>query len=479
MPDPAPARPRVVIIGGGFAGLHAARTLRRARVDITLLDRTNHHLFQPLLYQVATATLAPSDISAPIRWLLRRQRNVTVLMGEVGKVDLERRIVYYDGGRAELAYDFLVVATGARHSYFGNDQWEPMAPGLKSLVDALEIRRRFLLAFERAEKTDDPEERKRWQTFVIVGGGPTGVELAGMLPTIARDAFREDYRRIDTRDTQVILLEGGPRLLTAFPEHLSQHAARDLEGLKVDLRLNSIVTKVEPGAVYVGDQRIPTYNVYWAAGNAASPLIRAMGAPVDRAGRAQVEPDLSLPGRPEVFVVGDAATVTDDRGRMVPGVAPAAIQQGRAAGENLLRTLRREPRRPFRYRNKGDLATIGRHKAVAKIGQVELTGTLAWLTWLFVHIMYLVGFRNRVSVLTQWAYAYFTYQRGVRLITTSRGEVGSLPGTRLSDGGAGTLASGADATDTAPDPSDRRAADVAALPSATEDHDPARGSPED
>jgi NADH dehydrogenase len=414
-----------VIIGGGFAGLHAARVLRRAEVDITLLDRTNHHLFQPLLYQVATATLNPSDISAPIRWLLRRQRNTTVLLGEVDAVDLDRRLVSYDGGQGEVGYDYLVVATGARHSYFGHDEWEPSAPGLKTLVDALEIRRRFLLSFERAEKIDDPVERRAWQTFVVVGGGPTGVELAGMFPGIARDAFRRDFRRIDTRDTRVILLEGGPRLLTAFPEHLSAHVARDLNDLNVDVRLNSIVTRIEPDAVYVGEERIPTRNVFWAAGNAASPLVRAMGVPTDRVGRAQVEPDLSVPGHPEVFVVGDAAAVKRDDGGLVPGVAPAAMQMGTAAAKNILRTMRGEPRVPFHYFNKGDLATIGRHKAVAKIGWVELTGTIAWVTWLFVHIMYLVGFRNRVSVLMQWAYAYFTYQRGVRLITTTRGEAGT------------------------------------------------------
>lgn len=425
MPSTEKARPRVVIIGGGFAGLHAARALRHAPVEITLLDRTNHHLFQPLLYQVATATLNPSDISAPIRWLLRRQRNTLVLLGEVGAVDLERRVVHFDRGEREVEYDYLIVAVGARHSYFGHDDWEPLAPGLKNLVDALEIRRRFLLSFERAEKTDDPAERRSWQTFVIVGGGPTGVELAGILPGIAREAFRADFRRIDTRDTRVILLEGGPRLLTAFPEHLSDHAVRDLAELHVDVRLDSIVTRIEPGAVYVGEERIPTYNVFWAAGNAASPLVRAMGVPTDRAGRAQVEADLSIPGHPEVFVLGDAATVAQEDGRAVPGVAPAAMQMGKAAAGNILHTLRGEPRVPFRYFNKGDLATIGRHKAVAKIGRVELTGTIAWLTWLFVHIMYLVGFRNRVSVLMQWAYAYFTYQRGVRLITTTRGEAGT------------------------------------------------------
>ena len=422
MPADTPTRPHVVIIGGGFGGMHAARALRNAPVEITLLDRTNHHLFQPLLYQVATATLNPSDISAPIRWLLRRQRNTTVLMGEVDAVDPDRRTVRFDGGTREIGYDYLVVATGARHSYFGHDDWELRAPGLKSLEDALEIRRRFLLSFERAEKVTDPAERRAWQTFVIVGGGPTGVELAGMLPDIAREAFHNDFRRIDTRDTRVILLEGGPRLLPAFPESLSAHALRDLEELRVDVRLNSIVTRIEGDAVFVGEQRIPTYCVFWAAGNAASPLVGTLGGPTDRAGRVQVEPDLSLPGHPEVLVIGDAAALKRPDGTLVPGVAPAAMQMGRVAAANIRRSLRGAPRKPFRYVNKGDLATIGRHKAVAKLGRLKFTGTLAWLLWLFVHIMYLVGFRNRVSVLIQWAYAYFTYQRGVRLITGVEGQ---------------------------------------------------------
>jgi NADH dehydrogenase len=422
MPTERPTRPHVVIIGGGFAGIHAARRVARAPVDVTLVDRTNHHLFQPLLYQVATATLTPSDIAVPIRWMLRRQRRTTVLLGEVDAIDLAARRVSVNGGREELTYDYLIVATGARHSYFGHDEWESVAPGLKSLEDALEIRRRFLLSFECAELSDDPAERRALQTFVIVGGGPTGVELAGMIPAIARDAFRRDFRRIDTHDTRVILLEGGPRLLAAFPEDLSARALRDLQGLHVDVRLNSIVTRVDTDAVYVGEERIETRSVFWAAGNAASPLVRALGVPVDRAGRAVVEPDLSLPGHPEVFVIGDAATVQQDDGRPVPGVAPAAMQMGRATGDNVARAVRGEPRQPFRYFNKGDLATIGRHRAVAAFGRLHVRGNLAWVLWLFVHIMYLVGFRNRVSVLLSWAYSYFTYQRGVRLITGVRDE---------------------------------------------------------
>lgn len=423
--------PRVVVIGAGFGGLYAARRLRRAPVQLTVIDRTNHHLFQPLLYQVATATLNPSDVSVPIRYILRHNERAEVLLGEVDGVDVERRVVRYDGGARELGYDYLVVATGAHHSYFGHDEWERDAPGLKSLVDALEIRRRFLLSFEIAEKLDDPELRREYQTFVIVGAGPTGVELAGILPSIARKAFHDDFRRIDTRDTRVILIEGGPRVLAAFPEQLSERTLHDLQKLRVEVRLGSVVTRVEPDAVYIGEERIATRNVFWAAGNAASPLVRTLGVEVDRAGRAIVEPDLSIPGHPEVFVIGDAAAVRREDGSPVPGVAPAAMQMGRAVADNIARSVRGEPRRPFHYVNKGDLATIGRRKAVASFGggKLRFGGTIAWLLWLFVHIMYLVGFRNRVSVLMQWTYAYFTYQRGVRLITTTRGEAGSPTGS--------------------------------------------------
>jgi NADH:ubiquinone reductase (H+-translocating) len=411
-------RPRVVIIGGGFAGIAAARKLKRAPVDVTVIDRTNHHLFQPLLYQVATAVLAPSDITVPIRWMLRKQQNTEVLMAEVHEVDVERRVVYADEERREIPYDFLILAAGARHSYFGHNEWEENAPGLKSINDALEIRRRFLLAFEEAEKTDDPAERAALQTFVIVGGGPTGVELAGMIPATARYAMHDDFRHIDTRDTRVILLEGGPRVLPTFHPDLSERARRDLEDLGVTVRTGALVTRIEDDAVYVGEERIPTRTVFWGAGNAAAPVARSLGAPTDRAGRVQVERDLSVPGHPELFVVGDLAAFTQD-GKPVPGVAPAAMQQGAHAAESIIRTLRGEARAEFVYRDKGDLATIGRHKAVGSFrrDKLRITGRTAWWLWLFVHIMYLAGFRNRVSVLLQWAYAYFTYQRGVRLIT--------------------------------------------------------------
>ena len=409
-------RKHVVILGGGFGGLHAARALRSAPVDITLVDRANHHVFQPLLYQVALAQLAPSDIAAPIRWMLRRQWNCTVLLGEATAIDAERREVVLDDGASVLSYDYLVVATGARHSYFGNDDWEPFAPGLKSVDDAEEIRRRFLLAFEKAERNPDPERLDACTTFVIVGGGPTGVELAGMIPDVARLGMRNDFRRIDTRRTRVILLEAGPRILPTYPEPLSAWAKKALEELGVAVRTNAMVTRVEDDAVWVGDERIATHEVYWAAGNEASPLGRSLGADVDKAGRVRVAPDLSVPSHPETFVIGDLAFVKDD-GESVPAVAPAAMQMGRAAARNIRRDLKGEKRKPFHYRNKGNLATIGRNRAIADFGRLRLTGNIAWWFWLVVHILYLVGFRNRISVLIQWAYAYVTNQRGVRLIT--------------------------------------------------------------
>jgi NADH dehydrogenase len=412
------ARPRVVIVGGGFGGLYAARALRRAPVDVTVVDRTNHHLFQPLLYQVATATLAPTDITAAIRWLLRKQRNATVLLGDVTAIDVERRTVTLDDAEA-LAYDYLIVASGSRHSYFGHADWEKTAPGLKSIDDAIVIRQRFLLAFERAEKVKDEAERQRLLTFVVVGGGPTGVELAGMLPLIAKRTLPSEFRRIDSSTSRVILLEGGPRVLPTFSENLSRHALRELEELDVEVRTNAIVTKIERGAVWLGDERIATETIFWAAGNESSPLGRLLGAPLDRAGRVKVEPDLSVPGRPDVFVVGDLAEMYTD-GKRVPGVAPAAMQSGAHAAHNIMRLVERRLTLPFRYRNKGDLATIGRHRAIAQFPAFEMWGKPAWWFWLFLHIMYLAGFRNRISVLIEWAYSYFTYQRGARLITAQR-----------------------------------------------------------
>lgn len=413
------ARPRVVIIGGGFGGLYAARKLKRAPVDVTVIDRTNHHVFQPLLYQVATATLAPSHITAPIRWLLRKQRNTRVVMREVKTIDVDhRRVECADG----VAYDFdyLIVAGGSRHSYFAHPEWEKTAPGLKSIDDAIVIRQRFLLAFERAELTSDPDERRRLLTFIVVGGGPTGTELAGMLPLIARRALAGDFRAIDPATARVVLLEGGPRVLPTFDERLSAVAQKDLEELGVEVRTNAIVTRLERGAVWIGDERIETETIFWAAGNESSGLGGMLGAPLDRAGRVQVSPDLSVPGHPEIFVVGDLAEMFTD-GRRVPGVATAAIQSGKHAARNIMRLVERRSTVPFRYRNKGDLATIGRHRAIAQFPWFNVWGRPAWFFWLFLHIMYLAGFRNRVEVLIEWAFSYFTYQRGARLITQRMG----------------------------------------------------------
>jgi NADH dehydrogenase len=417
---------RVVILGGGFGGLSAARALRRAPVDVTLIDRSNHYLFQPLLYQVATGVLSPADIAVPIRFLLRRQKNATVLMAEVDAIDVARRAVRC--GDLTIAYDFLIVATGSRHSYFGHPEWEPLAPGLKTLEDARQIRHRFLSAFELAERTDDPAEQQALLTFVIIGGGPTGVELAGMLPTIAQKGLRPDFRRIDPAGSRVLLLEGGPRLLPTFPEPLSARAERDLRGLGVECRTGALVTRVTPQAIYIGDERIATRTVFWAAGNVASPLVRTMGVPVDRSGRAFVMADLSLADHPEVFVVGDAAAADlhadigmppdpAQRPEWVPGLAAAANQMGEHAASMIVRTLRGEPHTAFRYRNKGALAVIGRDRAIADFGRFTFTGALAWWFWLTVHLAYLAGFRNRLSVLLEWAYAYITFRPGARLIT--------------------------------------------------------------
>jgi len=409
--------PRVVIIGAGFGGLYAARALAHAPVDVVVVDRTNHFVFQPLLYQVATAVLAPSDIAVPIRWRLRSQRNTSVVLAAATAIDVERRVVTLDREPGTLSYDYLVVATGSRHSYFGHADWEREAPGLKSIDDALEIRRRFLLAFERAEWAATEEERARELTIVVVGGGPTGVELAGMIQPASRHTFQHEFRNIDTRRARVVLVEGGKRLLPALPEPLSDQAKRDLEALGVEVLLGTTVTGVDEHGVVLGDRRIEASTVFWAAGNAASPLGTMLGVPLERGGRIRVAPDLSLPGRSEVFVIGDLAVLEQD-GRTVPAVAPAAMQQGRCAAHNVVRAVLGQPREPFHYVDKGDLATIGRHRAVASFfrGKIQLRGRIAWWFWLLLHIAYLAGFRNRVSVMIQWAYAYFTYQRGARLL---------------------------------------------------------------
>ncbi len=423
MSDTATFRvPHVVIVGGGFGGLAAARALRRAPVSVTLVDRRNHHVFQPLLYQVATAALSPADITAPIRGIVRRHRATEVRMSEVTGFDLARReVLLADGQR--LAYDYLIVATGATHAYFGHPEWAPLAPGLKTIEDATEVRRRFLLAFEAAEQEEDPEERRALLTFVVVGAGPTGAEMAGAFAEIAAHSMVRDFRRIDPQTARVILIEGGPRVLSAYDEPLSAYATRALQRIGVEVRTGSVVTRIEPEAVYVGDEKIRTRNVVWAAGVTASPLGRALGVETDRVGRVMVQPDLSVPGHPEVFVVGDLANLAGPDGKPYPGVAQVAMQGGAQAAKNIVRTLRGEPRVPFRYKDKGSMATIGRRAAVLQMGdRLRMKGWFAWMAWLLVHILFLIGFRNRVVVMTQWAWSYLTWQRGARLIT---GEVGA------------------------------------------------------
>lgn len=414
----ASARPRVVIIGCGFGGLFAARRLARAPVDVTVVDRTNHHLFQPLLYQVATAGLSAPSIAAPIRHVLARQRNTTVLMAEAIDVDTRGRAVVLEDGQ-RLAYDFLIVAPGATHSYFGHPEWAEHAPGLKTLADAFEIRRRVLLAYEFAEREPDPQARVPWLTQIVIGAGATGVEMAGTMAEIARQTLRREFRRFDSKSARVILLEGGPRVLPSYPPDLSARAQRQLERIGVIVRLNSRVTQVDASGVAVNGERIDARTVVWAAGVQASPLgaalARSNDIPLDRAGRVIVTPELTAPGLPEVYVIGDLAAAVSD-GQPVPGVSPAAKQMGRHAAQNILRALRGEPPRPFRYRDYGTLATIGRRAAVAQIFGVKLWGYPAWLTWLFAHVYFLIGFRNRLVVLVDWAWAYWTFQRFARVV---------------------------------------------------------------
>ncbi len=419
-------RPHVVIIGGGFGGLTCARALRKAPVRVTLIDRRNFHLFQPLLYQVATASLSPADVASPIRTILRKQKNAQVWMGEVTGIDPSAREVELSDG-VRIDYDWLVVATGVTHAYFGNDAWAERAPGLKTVDDATEIRRRFLLAFEAAEREADPDERRRLLTFVIVGAGPTGVELAGAMAEIARDVMPKDFRAIDTTTTRILLLEGVDRVLPTYPPELSERAEEQLEALGVEVRTSTFVTGIEADHVMAGEERIEARTVFWAAGVEASSLGASLGVETDRAGRVLVEPDCSVPGHPEVFVVGDLASLTQDDGTTVPGVAQGAIQMGQHAARMIRAGLEghgREgvglegrQREPFRYRDKGDLATIGRAAAVARIGRARLSGLLAWIIWAVVHVFYLIGFRNRILVMLQWTWAYLTYQRGIRLIT--------------------------------------------------------------
>ena len=405
----------MVVVGAGFGGLAAAKALGKAPVRLTVVDQRNHHLFQPLLYQVASATLSPADIAAPIRQILKRQANTEVLLAEVAAVDLgARKVAFEDGG--ELGYDFLVLATGAGHSYFGKDAWAQYAPGLKSLEDACEIRRRFLLTFEQAEREPDPERRRALLTYVVVGGGATGVELAGTLKGIASRTLPREFRHFSTGEARVILVEAGPRLLTAFCDGLAAKAKAALTRLGVEVRLGQPVAGMDAEGVDLGGERIPARTVLWAAGVAASGLGRTLGVPLDRAGRVIVEPDLSVPGHPEVFVIGDLASFSHGVERPLPGVAPVAVQQGRAAVRSIQATLAGRSRETFHYRDRGSMATIGRGSAVARVGSACFSGYLAWLVWLFVHLLQLVGFQNRVAVLLNWCGAYLTTQRRARLI---------------------------------------------------------------
>jgi NADH dehydrogenase len=411
-------RPKVVIVGGGFAGLNAAKKLAHSPVDVTLVDRKNHHLFQPLLYQVATAGLSPAEIAVPIRQVLEKKPNVEVLLGEVKDFNLADHKVLLDHG--SLEFDYLIVATGATHSYFGHDEWAQNAPGLKTIENALEIRRRILLAFEIAERQAYSSGTHPQLNFVVIGGGPTGVELAGTLAEITRHALAEDFRHVDPRRTRILLVEAGHRLLAAYPEDLSASAAEQLQKLGVEVRTGTPVTEVAPDHVRIGDHEIVNAAVIlWGAGVRASSLGRKLGAPLDKAGRVIVNNDCSLPDQPNVFVVGDLAAMKMENGKPVPGVAPAAIQQGKYVAEIIAHDLKGRPRRPFHYLDKGSLATIGRAAAVADFGKIHLSGFIAWLGWLFIHIFFLIGFRNRVIVLIDWAWSYFTMERSARLITGS------------------------------------------------------------
>lgn len=407
-----------MILGGGFGGLAAAQTLAHAPLRVTLVDRHNYHLFQPLLYQVATAALSPGDIASPIRWVLRRQSNVRVILADVTHIDTSGKTVALDtGGSIEpLSYDYLIVATGSTHAYFGHPEWASHAPGLKTLDDALAIRREVLLAFEAAERETDPAAQRRLLTFVIVGGGPTGVELAGALAEISRQSLKRDFRNIQPERARIILLEGGPHVLNSFPDSLQAAAVASLERLGVEVRRGALVTQVDEGGVMVGSERIESETVIWAAGVAASPVARALGAPLDKAGRVLVEPTLAVPGVRDVFVVGDLCALQQD-GQWLPGVAQVAKQSGVHAARNILHAMKSATLVPFRYRDYGNMATIGRGSAIADIGPVHASGLLAWLLWAGVHIFSLIGFRSRIAVMSEWAYAYVTLQRRVRLIT--------------------------------------------------------------
>ncbi len=414
--------PRVVIVGGGFGGLYAAKALRKAPVDVVLIDRNNHHVFQPLLYQVATAGLSPGEIAVPIRGVLRGQRNARVLMANARGIDRERKVLLLDDG--ELEYDFMILAVGVKNNWFGNDAWAEHAVGLKTLEEAFNIRRRFLMAFEQAERSADPEEQRRLLTFAIIGGGPTGVELAGAMAEIAKHSIRKDFRGVDPRISRILLIEGSDRLLRSFDPELSAIAKRDLEELGVEILLNQRVTSIDERGVSLGDgSLIQTKAVFWGAGVGGRSFNRALAADLDRAGRVKIGPDLLLPGTDNIFVAGDMAACTDAEGKNVPGVAQGAIQMGEHAAAHIIASLRGEAPEPFRYNDKGSLATIGRKVGLAEIGKFKAGGLIGWLLWLFVHLIFLIGFKNRIFVLLQWIWSYLTWRRGARLITFARGEL--------------------------------------------------------
>jgi NADH dehydrogenase len=406
---------KVVIVGGGFGGLNIAKALKRSRKDILIIDKTNHHLFQPLLYQVASAALSPADIAIPLREILRHNQNVTVLMGEVVKVNKQEKFIVLEDGE-KVGYDFLILAVGARHSYFGNDQWEAFAPGLKTIRDALHIRQHVLLSFEIAERIDDPKESAKYLSFVVIGGGPTGVEMAGAIAEIAYKTMFKNFRRINPAKAKIYLVEAMPQILPMYSERLSQRAKKDLEKDGVIVMTGKKVTEINQNGVRVEGEFIESHNVIWAAGNQAAPVLKTLDVPLDRQGRVIVEPDLSIPGHPEIFVIGDAACAMGKDGKPLPGIAPTAIQQASYVAKILLKETPKANRKPFRYFDKGSMATIGKFKAVAQIRKLELTGFLAWAAWCFIHILYLIGFKNRLSVMMHWSMMYFTAKRGARLI---------------------------------------------------------------
>ncbi len=409
---------RVVIIGGGFGGINAAKKLGGKKFDVWLVDQTNHHLFQPLLYQVASAALSPGDIAIPIREILSPYENITVMMGKVEKIDKQKRLITLGNGD-QLAYDYLIVAAGARHSYFGKDEWEKFAPGLKTLSDALKIRERILISFEKAERSDSISEAKKYLNFVIIGGGPTGVELAGSIAEIAYETMLKNFRRIDTKKTKIYLVEGSSHILPVYPSKLSDKAQMYLERFGVKVITGKKVSNVTEEGVYIEDLFVEAKNVIWAAGNQASPLLKTLNVPLDRQGRVIVDTDLSIPDHPEVFVIGDAAMASDPKGAAYPALAPVAVQQGRYVADLLIKGLTKTARPRFRYFDKGSMATIGKTKAIGMFGKVQFYGFIAWLAWCFVHILYLIGFRNRLIVITQWLFSYYSSQRGARLINRS------------------------------------------------------------